>query len=502
MDPATLLFLSSFLLGLVFCILCLLDRDQECGPKTIPTVGGSSLPLLSYAGAFRHVFYAADILHEGYRRYKGGTFKFADFRRWYIIVCEPHLIEEIIKAPDDQLSFDEAVHEILQTDYTLGYALHHNLYHVPIVRSQLTRNIAKFFPLLHDELVASFHDEIPLNGSGWNKVRAMDAMVQVICRTSNRVFVGLPLCRNLDYCNLNKQFTVDVMKGGTIISLFPGLLKPFAARFLTDVPNSIKRGVKHLEPLISERLRMEQELGSEWTDKPNDMLQWLLDAAEGEERTVRALVLRILTINVGAIHTSAMCLTHAVYYLAAYPQYVQALREEVEAVVQQEGWTKAAMGKMHKLDSFFKEVQRLNGIVARGLDRKAMKDFRFSDGTFVPAGTYIAAPAVAMHHDEDVYPDAHTFNPWRFSDSCNERDDFQRQHTITTSPYFLLFGHGKHACPGRFFAVNELKAMLAHMVVSYDMKMDQEGEVPASKWIANALIPHPTAEVEFRRRVD
>lgn len=29
---------------------------------------------------------------------------------------------------------------------------------------------------------------------GWTKVRVKDAVTQIVCRTSNRVFVGLPLC--------------------------------------------------------------------------------------------------------------------------------------------------------------------------------------------------------------------------------------------------------------------------------------------------------------------
>ena len=36
------------------------------------------------------------------------------------------------------------------------------------------------------------------------------------------------------------------------------------------------------------------------------MLQWLMDTAEGEEKDVRALTLRILTVNFAAIHTSSM----------------------------------------------------------------------------------------------------------------------------------------------------------------------------------------------------
>ena len=38
------------------------------------------------------------------------------------------------------------------------------------------------------------------------------------------------------------------------------------------------------------------------------------------------------------------------------------LRAEIEPIVAADGWTKAAMGKMWKLDSFLRESQRYNGI--------------------------------------------------------------------------------------------------------------------------------------------
>ena len=54
------------------------------------------------------------------------------------------------------------------------------------------------------------------------------------------------------------------------------------------------------------------------------------------------------------------------YHLAAEPdKYVAPLREEVERVIDEEGWTKGAMTKLWKLDSFMKESQRFNGINLR-----------------------------------------------------------------------------------------------------------------------------------------
>ena len=55
-------------------------------------------------------------------------------------------------------------------------------------------------------------------------------------------------------------------------------------------------------------------------------------------------------------------ITHALYHLAASPEYQQPIREEAEALISEEGWTKATMGKLWKLDSFLRESQRYNGI--------------------------------------------------------------------------------------------------------------------------------------------
>jgi hypothetical protein len=47
-----------------------------------------------------------------------------------------------------------------------------------------------------------------------------------------------------------------------------------------------------------------------------------------------------------------------------FSSHVPALREEVESVINEEGLSKASLGKMRKVDSFLKESQRLYGIPA------------------------------------------------------------------------------------------------------------------------------------------
>ena len=54
--------------------------------------------------------------------------------------------------------------------------------------------------------------------------------------------------------------------------------------------------------------------------------------------------------------------------------------------------------------------------------------------------------------------------------------------------------------PGRFFAANELKALLAHVVMHYDVRMEEPGVLPpAVRWTATKS-PNRDAQVLFRRR--
>jgi len=65
----------------------------------------------------------------------------------------------------------------------------------------------------------------------------------------------------------------------------------------------------------------------------------------------------------------------------------------------------------------------------------------------------------------------------------------------------LAFGYGKHACPGRFFAANELKAMLCYVVMNYDVKLEGDSKVrPENMYMGASVSPNPFAKVMFRRR--
>jgi hypothetical protein len=55
--------------------------------------------------------------------------------------------------------------------------------------------------------------------------------------------------------------------------------------------------------------------------------------------------------------------------------------------------------------------------------------------------------------------------------------------------------------PGRFFAVNEIKAMFAHILLEYDVKLENGSlERPPNSYFEAGIIPNPKAKVMFRQR--
>lgn len=58
----------------------------------------------------------------------------------------------------------------------------------------------------------------------------------------------------------------------------------------------------------------------------------------------------------------------------------------------------------------------------------------------------------------------------------------------------------RHTSPGRFFAANEIKTMLAYTVLRYDMKFAVEGVRPKNQNVFLQTFPAPQVEVLFRDR--
>ena len=151
----------------------------------------------------------------------------------------------------------------------------------------------------------------------------------------------------------------------TVIALrmFPGYMHPFVVRFLPSwyrIHQNLRLSKKLIVPLVNERRKTEAEQGPDY-QKPVDFLQWMMDAADEDEGKPYKLAHRQLLVSLASIHTTTMSAAHALYDLCAHREFLEPVREEMEAVLSQDGgWNKTTLTKMRKLDSFLKESQRIN----------------------------------------------------------------------------------------------------------------------------------------------
>ncbi|KAH9929775.1 cytochrome P450 [Fomitopsis serialis] len=474
------------LLGVACALLFLRWRTYPL--RHIRTIG-PALPIFSYVGALKFAFNGHAVLQEGYDKYK--VFKIALVDRWLVVVSGADMNEELCRFPDDQISFELAAEELVHTEWTIQPDIVQYPIHVTAIKQKLTRNLAVVAPAVVNEVQLALDELIPAIDNDWLPIAGFQTVQEIVARASNRVFVGEPLCRNKVFLDVVIGFSNDVVKGVTVLTFVPSILQPIVGPLLPWPRRARRRIYPILKPMLDERRKQLEQYGEDWADNP-------ARAWSPEDLLVQA----VLGMNFAALHTSTVfqSFTHALFHLAASPEYTQPLREEVESVLKEEGgWTKAALGRMVKIDSFIKESQRLNGVSGISLFRRAIKDLTLSDGTCVPAGTILTAIVASTHHDENNYENADAFDPFRFSRLREQEDDTTKHQYVSTSGKDISFGHGRHACPGRFFVSHELKIMLANIVLKYDVKF-QDGRRPENEWATMTNMPSQTAQVLFRKR--
>lgn len=163
------------------------------------------------------------------------------------------------------------------------------------------------------------------------------------------------------------------------------------------------------------------------------------------------------------------------YDLAAHPELASKLREEVISVLSTTNGIMSthALQAMKKLDSFIKESFRFNPPGVSVFQRKVRRPIRLSTGETIPAGVVIETPVHAVTRDPEIFEDPDEFKPFRFYEMREDgsTEDAARNQFVSISTKYLSFGYGRHACPGRFLAANEIKLIVATCIMMYDIRL-------------------------------
>ena len=111
------------------------------------------------------------------------------------------------------------------------------------------------------------------------------------------------------------------------------------------------------------------------------------------------------------------------------------------------------------------------------MNRIVTQNYKFKCSSLqVPERSMTTAASAAIATDPDAFVNPNTFDGhryWRLRQQDKGTSSSLAMGMATTDS--LGFGLGNQACPGRFFAVNEMKVILARLLTGWDLTLEKQG---------------------------
>jgi cytochrome P450 len=187
----------------------------------------------------------------------------------------------------------------------------------------------------------------------------------MIARLSALAFLGPKFCRNQDWIDVSVNYTLDVFNAARILNLWSAILRPIVVWFLPEtrkLRTHLRKARGIIEPEMAERAQQRQQDANSDVNHSsnNDALEWFRESSEAAKKPLD-ITLSQICLSIAAIHITSQLLINVMYDLAAYPQYIEILREELLQVLEEDrGWKSTTPAKLKRMDSVVKESQRMN----------------------------------------------------------------------------------------------------------------------------------------------
>ena len=182
-----------------------------------------------------------------------------------------------------------AAHQPLRETVGIPYLvptmdLKHDMYIMDVVRKEVTRNLGRLQPDIFSDLHQMVDHLLGTDQENWKDIAMYDTLQAILFRSSNRVFVGLPLCQNNVFIRSSAAFANLLGVSAVIVGeLLPLPLKPFLGYLLAlPIFFAEKLASWYLVPEIKRRMvnirRKRADPKFDWGE-PKDMLMWIVIAA-------------------------------------------------------------------------------------------------------------------------------------------------------------------------------------------------------------------------------
>ncbi|KAJ7091304.1 cytochrome P450 [Mycena crocata] len=203
----------------------------------------------------------------------------------------------------------------------------------------------------------------------------------------------------------------------------------------------------------------------------SSLLDYMLHATdeEGKKMDVSLVHENVITfLGAGQVTTSS-ALAWLWFCLATFPAQARKLYASLVAagLSADKEITAEELGKLEYLDWFIKETQRLYNPAFQPT-RQAQKDVIMPGGFLVPKGAQVTVALHSLMINPEYWKDPLTFDPDRWG-----TDAVRRRHRNS----YLPFATGGRGCIGFNFALQEIKIILARVVLNFQIENTTDGSV-------------------------
>ncbi|KAJ2977704.1 hypothetical protein NUW58_g7729 [Xylaria curta] len=462
----------------------------------------------------RFTFAARDLVKSGYDKYKDRPFILKRYDVDFNVLPHKYL-DELRLVPETKLSGSRAQFENIGGKWT-GTALAADS-HVHFRAVQIISNseLPRFITLAGAELDHAWGSHFS-SPKDWQLFDIQLALRNLVARMASPLLLGHPACRDERWLKLSVDYSINVITTAFTIRILPTWAQPMIAAILPArhrVAKNIRLACQIIQPLIEEHKAVsKRKAAGENVDKEITLLNWMLDNSTEEENKIDKIATRLAIQTLASVHTTTTAVSNIIFDLCAHPEWVPVLREEIKSVTEELGpigskpeiCPKLWLQRLEKLDSFFVESQRFTPPVILGPQRVAMEPLTLKDGTYIPKGSRICWASQNHLNDPLVTSDPEKFDPMRsYIKRHSSPDEINKHLAGQTSPDNMSFGYGKLACPGRYYAVNQVKLLVTRLITQYDFKFpDNVKSRPQNLGADEFLFTDPRVKVMLKLRQD
>ncbi|KAJ5735491.1 Cytochrome P450, partial [Penicillium malachiteum] len=498
--------------------------SRRWGNDGVPFAMGKN-PLSILYQHYRFLINGPDLIKRGYAQFSDGLGLFEiprTFRPGQVIICKPELIEELKHTRSTVASPEPWIDQLLQISHVMpGYFPKGGGWPAiakttpGVIRGTVYRHLNRYVPFMNEAILSQFQklewqdDECTIG--------CFDFAYSLVARSGSFAMVGERLAQDEEYLKAVKDHILGMIMTTRVQFLIPDCLKWYVGGFISRLATigtswnmhaSRKILLKHFDARAAEYSTamstisyVDHKQGNfEPSENPVEIFRWLYESSILRQRwTYSEVIGEMLLLQFAFIYTTAYALYGALAELSRRPEYIPALREEIETIISEMGTTLPACDKMVLLDSFLKECQRLHPPAAVSAHRVCVTSLQLSNGVVLKPGTHVGVPSGWIQRSSPSYTDPEIFDGFRFAK--HRAAGTSNSKLVDLSSDYLVFGMGVHACPGRWMASALLKMVFAHLILRFDLLPDSaERTLTGSLSFEEFYVPNFGLKVRLQRR--